>query len=439
MAFCSVLRVAALCATVQLLASQSTLDEECDVGDGGETVRRITVPHDASPGYVVTSVAYIGQMMTIHGDCHSKRLSERFDILPNGDIVVISDITDLIDRDISLVVQSHLRAELWSDHIALRVVLGSNMIRFKQNSYEGHIFENLPSGSVVRDLDNLAAYAGDLDPRFLRYALVDGPSELFELLRERDGTLRLLTRRPLDREVESQYVLTIASVIHAGNQDPAFTRVWVHVDDVNDNEPQMSSHSYEAHVNKSSVVGQEIIIVRATDADNDELEYNLIGGGGHFGIHKNNGSVFLLRSGYELTDEVFEMKVYAADSGETPSRSSALQVLVDGLSSRKRKMDVSNRARREVRPVKHIEVRESLIGEVLDLENNYYEIFALKEPAPKVLEIHPATGTVKLRNGEKFDYESQKEINFTIVITRVDDPSCEYNSDFCHSLCLCRI
>jgi Cadherin domain len=422
-----VLRVVALCTAVQLVAAQSTLDEECGVSGGGQVVRRITVPHDASPGFVVTSVAFIGQTMTIDGVCSSKEYSGRFDIMPNGDVIAVADITDLIDQDINLVVHSQLRTELWSDQIALRVADGVNMIRFKQNSYEGHVFENLPAGSLVRDLDNLKAHADDVDPRFLRYALVDGPSELFELLREQDGTLQLLTRGPLDREVESQYVLTIASVVHAGNQDPAFTKVWIHVDDVNDNEPLMSSQSYKAHINKSSEAGQEIIIVRATDADGDEIEYNLIGGDGYFGINKNNGSVFLLRPGYDMSDEVYEMKVYATDSGEVPSRSSSLQVFVNGVPSQKRKFNGNSRARREVRPAKQIEVPESMIGEVLDLDNNYYEVFALKEPAPKILEVHPASGTVRLRNGEKFDYELQREINFTILITRVDDPTCEYN------------
>lgn len=423
----SVSRFLAFCLVIQQSVAHTFSDEGCTVEVGEDLVRRVTVPHDASYGYVVTSVAFIGQTMnTDSGYCDQQNASGRFDVMANGDIIVISDLSDLVNQNvIMLTVHSTLGVESWHDQLAIRVANGSNMVRFGQNSYEGHVYENMPPGSVVRNLENLMAHLEGSNPRSLRYALVDGPNELFVLHRTRDGTLRIFTRQPLDWESESQYLLTIAAVVHEGDQEPAFTKVWVIVDNINDNIPEMCSPLYEAKVQTSDKIGKEILAVRATDADGDHIEYNLIGGNKQFGVHKKNGSLHLLCPGSELNKQKYVMHVYAADQGERPSLSSTVRVFVTGNLMKNRSHGLSNRARREVRPTKQMEVPESMIGEVLDLDNTYYEIFALKEPAPKLLEIHPTTGTVRLRTGENFDYETQREINFTIVITRVDDSSCK--------------
>lgn len=409
------------------------LEDEFSVDCLKETsvVRRVNVAHDVSPGYIVTSVAFIGQSMSLgNAGCRptgDENYTRYFDVLTNGDIIVTADIRELIYREINIVINSQFHKESWQDHVVIHVVDGSGMIRFPQNSYVGHVFENLPSGSIVRDLDNLYAVGEGVEGRSLRYALVDGRNDLFELLRDDyDGTLQILTRDGLDYESESQYLLTIAAVIHGSNVEPVFTRVWVIVDNVNDNEPQMSSLFYEGRVNASDEPGREITTVHATDADGDVLTYHIFGRHGSFGIHKHNGSIFLSKSGYRLQNDIYEFQVYASDGVKIPSQFAAVRITVGGQQAGLKKPESTNRKRREFRSRESMTVKipESLIGEVVDLDNNYYEIFALKEPAPSMLEINAATGVVRLRAGEKFDYETQHEIVFTVIITRVDDPSC---------------
>jgi hypothetical protein len=41
----------------------------CQNANIDEVVRRVTVPHDACPGYIVTSVAFIGQQLDLEAGC----------------------------------------------------------------------------------------------------------------------------------------------------------------------------------------------------------------------------------------------------------------------------------------------------------------------------------------------------------------------------------
>jgi len=388
-----------------------------------DAARVVDVPHDAVPGYVVTSVAFLGQTLELQHDCSTHvNISGRFDVLSNGDVIVLATVYDLIGRKYRLFVRSSLETESWIDALVLRVRNGNQMVRFLRQSYHGYLPENSPPMSLVQGLEGLIAGVPNAPAVPLRYAIVDGPSELFELKTSLDGLVHIESRMPLDYEVESQYMLLIAAGVRGGLWEPAIARLWIHVENVNDNSPVMDTAAYSVVVQRRHSTMKNLITVGATDADNDAVFYRIENHEHHFGIHRNNGSIFLHRSGHRLTQDSYELRVFAVDSGGKHSKPCTVHVDVVGRRVRKRK---SERVRRELRPLKQIEIPESMIGDILDLDNEYYEVFALKEPAPKFLEVQPMTGTVSLRQGEKFDYETQREINFTVVITRADDPACK--------------
>jgi len=385
--------------------------------------RLVAVPHDAVPGYVVTSVAFIGQKLEVQHDCSAYiNVTGRFDVLPNGDVVILAAVSDLIGKDIRLYIRSIIETEAWIDELVLRIRNGNQMVRFPYQSYHGHLAENSPSMSLVRGLEDLVAYIPDAVSVPLRYAIIDGPAELFELETTRNGRLQIKSRVPLDYEVESQYMLLIAAGVQGGLWEPAVAKLRVHVDNVNDNAPVMDSPAYHVVIRRKYPARRNLITVGATDADNDAVVYRLENHEQHFGIHRKNGSLFLRRSGHKLMLDRYELRVFAVNSGGKHSKSSVIHVVVVGRGLQKRTLQ---RKRRELRPLKQIEIPESMIGDIFDLDNEYYEVFSLKEPAPKFLEVQPMTGTVSLRQGEKFDYETQREINFTVLITRADDPECE--------------
>jgi len=385
--------------------------------------RLVAVPHDAVPGYVVTSVAFIGQQLEVQHDCSADiNITHRFDVLPNGDVIILAAVSDLIGKHVRLYVHSIIETESWIDALVLRISNGNQMVRFPHQSYHGHLRENSPPMSLVQGLDGMAAQIPDANKVSLHYAIIDGPAELFDLESSRNGMVQLKSWVPLDYEVESQYMLLIAAGAQGGLWEPAIARLWIHIDNINDNAPVMEYPAYHVIVRRKYSARRNLITVTATDADNDAVIYRIENHEQHFGIHRKNGSIFLRRSGHRLSKDTYELQVFAVDSGGKHSKPSVVHIDVVGRGLRRRTLE---RVRRELRPLKQIEIPESMIGDIFDLDNEYYEVFALKEPAPKFLEVQPMTGTVSLRQGEKFDYETQREINFTVVVTRADDPACE--------------
>ena len=388
-----------------------------------EQPRLVVVPHDAVPGYLVTSVAFLGQVLEVQYDCKNYvNVTGRFDVLPNGDVILLTTVSDLMGKDVRLYIRSIIDTESWFDILVMRIRNGNRMVRFPHQSYHGHLPENSPPMSLVRGLEGLVARIPDADAMPLSYAIIDGPAELFELEMTRNGMVLIKSRVPLDYEVESQYMLLIAAGVQGGVLEPAVAKLWVNVDNVNDNAPVMDAPAYHVMIRRKYSARRNILTVGATDVDNDAVIYRIANHEQHFGIHRKNGSIFLRRSGHRLTQDRYELLVFAVDSGGKHSKSSAVHIDVVGRGLRRRTLE---RVRRELRPLKQIEIPESMIGDIFDLDNEYYEVFALKEPAPKFLEVQPMTGTVSLRQGEKFDYETQREINFTVLITRADDPACE--------------
>ena len=399
-----------------------------------DSPRVIDVPHDAVPGYVVTTVAFLGQTLEVlHGCSAHFNISDCFDILPNGDVIVLATVSHLIGKHIRLFIRSTVESESWIDVFVLRIRDGNQMVRFLYQSYHGHLPENSPSRSLVQGLEGLVARVPDTANIPLSYAIIDGPSELFELKTRHYGMVQIESRMPLDYEVESQYMLLIAAGARGGLKEPAIARLWIHIDNVNDNAPVMDSPAYHVVVQRRHPARRNLITVSATDVDNDAIFYHIKHHEQYFGILQKNGSIFLRRSGHRLNRDTYELRVFAVDCGGKHSKPSTVHVDVVGRRVRRRKLE---RVRRESRPLKQIEIPESMIGDIFDLDNEYYEVFALKEPAPKFLEVQPMTGTVSLRQGEKFDYETQREVNFTVLITRADDPACKLMHIFLNTVTL---
>ena len=51
--------------------------------------------------------------------------------------------------------------------------------------------------------------------------------------------------------------------------------------------------------------------------------------------------------------------------------------------------------------------------------------FSFKAPAPEQLEVSAVMGNVLLRDAHRLDFETEPEMEFTVVVTRVDDVACE--------------
>ncbi|XP_038556228.1 protocadherin alpha-7-like [Micropterus salmoides] len=147
----------------------------------------------------------------------------------------------------------------------------------------------------------------------------------------------LVTKLRLDREQQSQYVVTIVAK-DAG--EPSLTSdktINIVVSDVNDNRPVFSQNPYTFYLTENNNPGASILSVTARDHDegsNALISYHILRdrGGEHLltsflNINSENGDILALKSFDFETLKTFQFQVVASDSG-TPSLSSNVTVNV---------------------------------------------------------------------------------------------------------------
>ncbi|KAK6173109.1 hypothetical protein SNE40_016628 [Patella caerulea] len=130
--------------------------------------------------------------------------------------------------------------------------------QFQQNKYHAFVTENDIVGHLVTDVT-----ATD-DNDKLWYSIEGGnENHTFTIL---PSTGTILLARTVNWEKKSSYNLTVCATdgIHTN-----CTSVYVKVIDVNDNEPVFSQNTYLAEISESAKVGQSVLKLSATDADED--------------------------------------------------------------------------------------------------------------------------------------------------------------------------
>ncbi|XP_015205220.2 protocadherin alpha-8-like isoform X10 [Lepisosteus oculatus] len=152
-----------------------------------------------------------------------------------------------------------------------------------------------------------------------------------------DNMYSLVTKAVLDREVVSQYSITI---IAKDNGQPSLSSVktiTVDISDVNDKCPEFSQSPYTFYLSENNVPGQSILSVSASDEDlneNAHISYEIWKGDKddnsmvpYLNVNSENGNVYALKS-FDFEElKNFKFIVTARDSG-VPSLSSTVAVNV---------------------------------------------------------------------------------------------------------------
>lgn len=104
----------------------------------------------------------------------------------------------------------------------------------------------------------------------------------------------LTLSKPLDRETQEIYNLTIKAVDQGVPQLWSRATLSVRVLDVNDNPPEFVSRHYHTNIPENAAIGTEVARVTATSLDtgiNAKIEYSIVGGNEHgkFSIDKDSG------------------------------------------------------------------------------------------------------------------------------------------------------
>ncbi|XP_061830688.1 protocadherin-17 isoform X1 [Nerophis lumbriciformis] len=194
---------------------------------------------------------------------------------------------------------------------------------------QGAISEAAPSGTVialVRVTDKDSGRNGQLQCRVLG-------NVPFKLEENYDNFYTVVTDRPLDREAQDEYNVTIVAKdngIPPLNSTKSFT---VKILDENDNVPRFTKSVYLLQIPENNIPGEFLGSVLAHDLDlgqNGTVYYSIINSnvsGGDVNTYVNvnaaNGAIYAVRSFNYEQIKYFDFKVLARDAGSPHLESNA--------------------------------------------------------------------------------------------------------------------
>ncbi|XP_061091536.1 protocadherin-17-like [Conger conger] len=186
---------------------------------------------------------------------------------------------------------------------------------------QGAISEAAPPGTVialVRVTDKDSGRNGQLQCRVLG-------NVPFKLEENSDNFYTVVTDRPLDREMQDEYNVTIVAKDNGIPPLNSSKSVTVKILDENDNAPRFPKAVYLLQVPENNIPGEYLGSVQAHDPDlgqNGTVSYSILPSDvddvsiyTYVSVNPTNGAIYALRSfNYEQT-KYFEFKVLAKDSG----------------------------------------------------------------------------------------------------------------------------
>ncbi|XP_060771135.1 protocadherin gamma-A11-like isoform X6 [Neoarius graeffei] len=143
----------------------------------------------------------------------------------------------------------------------------------------------------------------------------------------------LITDRILDREMFSEYNITITATDEGSPPLSTNQTLRLKISDVNDNAPVFQRHSYTAYVMENNSPGVSVFAVTATDRDSgnnarisyflEDLSVNGVSASSYISVNAESGEILAVRAfDFEQTKE-FNIRVKAQDGGNPPLSSNA--------------------------------------------------------------------------------------------------------------------
>ncbi|XP_053285352.1 fat-like cadherin-related tumor suppressor homolog [Pleuronectes platessa] len=266
------------------------------------------------------------------------KLMDLFSIDPNtGEIQVTGPIDFEKSKSYEIDIQASDKGPvpLTTDKsVTITVIdVNDNAPEIEVTSFSSSIKEDSKIGTTValisvRDLDS------GINGKIICSIKEDVPFTLSPSLQEK--MYAVVTRSQLDREVISQYDVTITA---KDTGEPSFLTektISIVVSDVNDNSPEFSSSPYTFYITENNSPAASVFSVKASDrdeGDNALVSYHILRDvsgnklSSFLNINPENGDIMALKSFDFETLKTFQFHVVASDSG-TPSLSSNVTVHV---------------------------------------------------------------------------------------------------------------
>ncbi|KAJ8679484.1 hypothetical protein QAD02_015271 [Eretmocerus hayati] len=413
------------------------------------------LPHDVYPGFEVMQFESGPRHLSTFSLLETG-FSKFFTVLENGIVMTTSDLTPLVDRPVNLVVLEEKGNKTETHELHLYVINRRNMLTFSHSRLgEAEVEENAAPGTPLDGFPVLRA-RGNFPVHYSLEPEDDGERPFALVLDVPPGNyveqrmsfnlsvsspvqgLRLVTARPLDREMKPSYrVLVRAS--DADYISSSSIEGVVNVLDINDNSPVFEQAVYSFEVTPYNL--QELMrdrdgIVKpawrrfltigrvlAKDADGDKVAYKLLTPTNLVIIVPQTGEL-ILTGEPEVEPDLDTQSEFLVEAHDirTPSRIAATpaRVLVRPEVHRIAKRRVT----RAVRPTKKVDFTEAdgdIEGKVvfnLEKENDR-ETYKIRDENKWVTV--GSNGTVRVK--QKWDYEElspEKTIDFWVTITNQD-------------------
>ncbi len=132
----------------------------------------------------------------------------------------------------------------------------------------------------------------------------------------------IITRKLIDRERFGRLSIVVTARTNTTIPLICKTRVTIHVDDVNDNSPELANQmlAYNYSVREDAPIGSYVLTVRASDADlgrNSVLKYTIKQGSADdiFHVDPSSGKVYLVKSILNKNVEVYMLNLEISDLG----------------------------------------------------------------------------------------------------------------------------
>ncbi|XP_039976520.1 protocadherin alpha-8-like [Xiphias gladius] len=280
-----------------------------------------------------------GEVVYSFSNSVNRRLFRLFDINPSTGEITVKGLIDYETKDkyeIEIQASDKGFAPLTTEKsVIIKIVdVNDNAPEIEVTSFSNSIPEDSRPGTTValisvNDLDS------GLNGKVICSIGEDVPFALSPSLQ--DKMYSLVTKSPLDREKQSQYIITV--VAKDAGQPPLSSEKTINVvvSDVNDNSPEFSLSPYTFYVPEANKPGASVFSVKAFDADendNAQISYHIFRQGSEdnkvtsfLSINSENGDITALKSFDFETLKTFHFHVVASDSG-TPSLSSNVTVHV---------------------------------------------------------------------------------------------------------------
>ncbi|XP_022078071.2 protocadherin alpha-3-like [Acanthochromis polyacanthus] len=269
----------------------------------------------------------------------NRKVFKLFDINPTTGVITVKGLIDYEDKDkyeIEIQASDKGLAPLSTQKsVLIKIVdMNDNAPEIEVTSFSSSIPEDSRPGTTVA-LISISDLDSGLNGKVICTVNEDAPFALSHSLQ--DKMYSLVTKSPLDREKQSQYIITVAAKDAGQPSLSSEKSISVVVSDVNDNSPVFSLSPYTFYVTEGNDPGASVFSVKASDRDENEnavISYHIVRDGSEdnkvtsfLNINSDNGDIVTLKSFDFETLKTFQFQVVATDSG-APSLSTNVTVNV---------------------------------------------------------------------------------------------------------------